>query len=375
MTLQQIDVVGLPQPGRIRAARDLRQLTQQETVDRMSRPITGAALSQIEAGKVRPTEGTLRQLAAALDVPVGFFSAQWPDSATGDVLSHVTYFRDLAATPAKLRRRAAALALLLSDLVSAIELHVRIPEVRIPSFPVEPGASREEIDDVAEALRGEWDLGEEPIPHVVREIERRGVPVARLAIGTTAVDAFSVRFNRRPIILLTDDKSSYVRSRFDAAHELGHLVMHGDADAQDRSIERQAHDLASSLLLPRNVALLELPRRLDAAGWARLAEVKRHWGLSMSALLYRARDLQLMTPEVYRNGMKYMSARGWRTNEPGDREMGPPEAPALFEQSLRRVSIEGNHSTEALIASANLPLADTLALIHAAVDARPRIDL
>ncbi|MGH9038839.1 MAG: hypothetical protein ACRDZ3_01260 [Acidimicrobiia bacterium] len=51
----------------------------------------------------------------------------------------------------------------------------------------------------------------------MRELERHGMPVARLAMGHRQVDAFSVRFVRRPIVLLVDDKSNYVRSRFDAS--------------------------------------------------------------------------------------------------------------------------------------------------------------
>lgn len=373
--LRSDDPIGLPHAGRIRAARDLRQLTQRQVVARMERPITTAALSQIEAGKVRPTDATLGALAQALEVPVGFFLAQWPDSAKGEVLAYVTYFRDLARTPVRQRRRAAALALLLSDLLAALELRVRLPEVKIPRYQVAAEADRQDIEDVAQALRGEWNLGDGPIPHVVREVERHGVPVARLTLGNDLVDAFSVRFARRPLILLTQDKRNYVRSRFDVAHELGHLVMHADMDSMSRSIERQAHDLAASFLLPAHIARTELPRRLEAGGWCRLAELKRQWGLSMAALLYRARTLDLLTPESYRTAMKYMSAKGWRTSEPGDREMGAPEAPVMLERALRTVAAEHNETTESLVRSAHLPLADTVELITAAADARPAFDL
>jgi Zn-dependent peptidase ImmA (M78 family)/transcriptional regulator with XRE-family HTH domain len=341
----------------------------------MARPVTTAALSQIEAGKVRPSAESLRDLADALDVPLPFFFAEWPDGHAGDVLSRVPYFRDLAATPSKQRRRAAALALLLSDLVAALELRIRLPKFAVPNFAVDAQAGRHEIEDVAQALRGEWNLGDEPIPHVVRVIERHGVLVARLALGERSVDAFSVRFAHRPLILLTDDKSNYVRSRFDAGHELGHLVMHGKADPNDRAIERQAHDFAASFLLPEAVARNELPYRVDSRGWAKLADLKREWGISISALLYRARDLGILTPDGYRNAMKYISARGWRTTEPGDREMGLPEAPALFERALRTIEVEYDMSREDVVRSAHLPLVDTLGLIDSSSDQRPTIQL
>jgi Zn-dependent peptidase ImmA (M78 family)/transcriptional regulator with XRE-family HTH domain len=341
----------------------------------MARPVSTAALSQIEAGKVRPSQETLQELASALEVPLQFFFSEWGDGRYSDVLSRVPYFRDLAATPSKERRRAGALALLLSDLVGSFESRIRLPEVSIPKFSVSTRANRSEIEDVAAAVRGEWDLGNKPIPHVVREIERHGVPVARLSLGGKSVDAFSVRFTGRPLILLTNDKSNYVRSRFDAAHELGHLIMHMDADPYDRSIERQAHDFAASFLLPAEMAMDDLPRRLDAAGWVKLAEMKRDWGISMSALLFRARDIEILHPDAYRSAMKYMSARGWRTTEPGDREMGMPEAPAIFERSLKTIEVEYGMSAEDIVHSAHLPLADALQLIEAATDRRPGLRL
>jgi Zn-dependent peptidase ImmA (M78 family) len=267
------------------------------------------------------------------------------------------------------------LAVLLNDLVTVIEHHVRLPTVRLTRHPVSTGVQREDIEAAADALRREWQLGDEPVEHMVREVERHGIPVARLSIGHRLVDAFSVAFEHRPIVLLAGDKSSYVRSRFDAAHELGHIALHSERREPDRSIEPQAHAFASSLLMPRAVAIEELPRRMDAAAWGRLAELKRQWGMSMAALLRRSRDLRIMNEDDYRNAMKYISARGWRAHEPGDRELGPPESPLLLERALRTIEVTANLTVEELIESAHLPLADTLELVRASHDTRPIIEL
>ncbi len=360
--------------ARTRMARDLRGLTQAEVVGKMQRRITPAALSQIENGRVRPAPETLTDLASALGVPEAFLMAQWP-GASGHDPYPMPYFRHLRRTPARDRRRATALAVLLNDLVAAIELHVRLPELEVTATPVEVGATRDELDEIAEAVRDRWGLGHEPIKHVIRELERHGVPVARLTMGTTDVDAFSTRFSRRPVILLTLDKSNYVRSRFDAAHELGHLVMHVDVQAGARHIESQAQDFAAAFLLPRSVAETELPRKLDAPGWSRLAELKLSWGLSLSALLYRQRSLGIVSADGYQNAMRYLSAKGWRSVEPGDRELGPPEATLLLERALRTIELEAGLSVEEFVRSAGLPLSETLELVKAAIDPRPHIEL
>ena len=358
-------------PDRLRVARELRGLTQREVVERMGNTISPPALSQIEAGKLRPSRATAEQLAATLDVPLAFFSAQWPAGG-----QPVTYFRNLRSTRVRERRQASAQALLLSDFVAALEHHVRIPEIAVPALQAARGATREEIEDIAQQVRNVWNLGGEPVPHVVRSLERHGIVVARLTLGSSAVDAFSIRIGRRPLVLLTDDKSdNYVRSRFDASHELGHLVMHGGAEPGTKEIEHQAHNFAASFLLPEASAREELPRRLDAADWSRLAEMKRTWGISIAALLFRARSLRIISVDAYQSAMRYMSFRGWRRQEPGDREMGAPEAPLLLERSVRRAEIEAGLSTEALVRSAHLPLSDMNELLGAAVDDRPIVEL
>ncbi len=363
-----------PQARRIRVARELRGLTQQEAVGLMEHPISPAALSQIESGRVRPTRDTMMDLALALEVPVTFFTAQWFDGSVDGRLPP-TFFRDLRGTSARERKRASANATLLNDLIAALEVHVRLPEVRIPKFSLSTDASCEQIDETAAAVRQAWKLNASPIPHVVREMERHGVVVARLTLGSRDVDAFSVGIDRRPLVLLTEDKSNYVRSRFDAAHELGHLVMHRGATPGTRSVETQAQDFASSFLLPRAIAEEELPRRLDPSGWARLAELKSRWGISIAAMLFKARKLHVLSVDAYGNAVKYMSAKGWRTTEPGDREMGPPEAPLILERAIRTIHAESGINIETLAEEASLPIRDVLQLLQAAADRRPKVEL
>ena len=337
----------------------------------MGGAISPPALSQIESGKIRPSDSTIELLSDALDVPSSFFETYWPTDGQPAI-----YFRHLRSTSVRERRRAGAQAVLLGDFLASLEQHVRLPEISVPKHPAAWGATTEEIGQCALLVRQAWGLGDGPIPHAIRELERHGVIVARLSLGHSSVDAFSTWVGRRPLILLTDDKSdNYVRSRFDASHELGHLVMHEAIEPGSKEAERQAQDFASSFLLPESRAREELPSRLDSGGWSRLAEMKRTWGISMSALLFRARTLRIISTDNFRSAMRYMSARGWRTQEPGDREMGAPEAPLLLERSVRRAAVEAGVNIEELVHAAHLPLGDVQDLLKAAVDHRPIVEL
>ena len=363
--------VAPPRPDRIRLARELRGLTQRDVIHLTGHAITPAALSQIEAGKSRPRKQTVELLADALEVPEEFFSAQWRTDGQS-----VTYFRHLRSTSVRTRRQAAAQVVLLTDFIEALSQHVQLPEVSVPSVPAARGASAGEIENAAKEVRDAWGLGIEPVQHVVRSLERNGVAVARLRMGSTAIDAFAARAGARPIVFLTDDKSdNFVRSRLDASHELGHLVMHEDAEPGTKEVEGQAQEFASCFLLPSERALELLPTRLNAGGWSRLMELKRIWGISIAALLFRARSLRVLSKDDYQAAMRYMSARGWRTQEPGDRELGAPEAPLLLERAVRRAPVELHLPLDALARSAHLPLEDTRRLLEGATDPRPTVEL
>lgn len=360
------------QPGRFRVARDLRGMTQTEVVGRMKNRISTGALSQIEAGKTQPGPETLGELALALQVPVGFFSLPWADERQS---VPATFFRHLRSTPARERKRASALAVLLNDLVRLLEIHVQMPDLEIPHFKIAAGAEVSDAETAADHVREVWGLKNEPIPHVVRELERHGIPIANLEFGSRNVDAFSVSFTNRPLVVLTCDKSNYVRSRFDASHELGHLVLQFESEEDSEDAELYAHRFASAFLLPERAAQTELPKKLDQRGWAELAQLKRKWGISIAALLKRAESLRVISSTSYQSAMKYMTLRGWRSVEPGDKEMGPPEAPILLQRSIRAFEVHTTTNFDDLIAESGLPNRETRALVAASSDSRPVVEL
>lgn len=124
--------------------------------------------------------------------------------------------------------------------------------------------------------------------------------------------------------------------RFDAAHELAHLVLHPDEEPGSHAVERQADAFAAAFLAPADEIRSVLPARID---WSRLLELKTTWGISMQALLYRARTLGVMNEYTYRRAMTQVGARGWRLNEPGDR--APAERQILLTKALDLVAARG----------------------------------
>lgn len=349
---------------RLRLARELRGWTQQELVEEAGGVFTSAALSQLERGHSRPSAPTLVALSSATGCPLDFFVGRPGDQPREG------FFRSLQAASARERKRHLANARLLHELVTAIEEHVDLPDLDLPRFDLRMGDA-DEIEGFAEATRRAWRLDDGPIPNVVRELERHGVVVVRAANFAREVDAFSVRYPSRPIVVLGTEKAATARSRFDAAHELAHLVVHHDADAGNKDTERQAHEFGAAFLMPASVIRSELP---ESADWAELMRLKMRWRVSIAALLRRSLTLGVMPKHRYVNAMKAMSARGWRTREPGDEKLGNLEAPVLLRRALDGLA-EVGLTVDALAMEASLPIADVRRLIEVTRDPRPRVEL
>ncbi|WP_241967139.1 ImmA/IrrE family metallo-endopeptidase [Pseudokineococcus lusitanus] len=235
-------------------------------------------------------------------------------------------------------------------MAAAVERHVEFPEVDVPHAVVDHDAADETIGDAARALRQSWGMDEGALPHIVRLVENHGVLVVFGAAQTSSVDAYSFNNAHRPVMVLNPLKDDYYRQRFDVAHELGHLVMHSDSEPGGRVVEEQAHRFAAELLMPEDQIRPMLPSRAD---WRALGHLKEAWGVSMQALLYRARQLGVMTDTTYRNAMTTVSARGWRRREPGPTPM--LEQPSLLPKAIELLIGEGLHS-RAIAAEARAPI-------------------
>ena len=257
-------------PARLTLAREAAGLTQTELAKRIG--VTPGAISQFERGYSRPTMATVRELSLALGFPPAFLVAAEP---LHPVQPSQAFFRKLASTSRREQSEACAAATLLRLFVQALERYVDLPAIDLPAVPMSGEAENDDIDRAAAAVRDAWGLGDEPIADVVREIEAHGIPVARVADIAAKVDGFSCLTFERPVVLLGQHKGDRARSRFDAAHELGHLVMHHEFRGGLKERERQAHRFASAFLAPRQVIKPLLPATVD---FTSLLELKRRWG-------------------------------------------------------------------------------------------------
>lgn len=332
---------------RLILARQLAGLRKSELAVSIGKSAT--AVSAWEAGTKRPTAANVAELAVGLGVTPAFFA---PRGSGASVSGTVPHFRSLRSTSQKARDQAFAYGLLAADIADAVEKHVEFPEMDIPSFEVSIGDSGTGPESAARELRRAWGIGSGPVKHLVRTLENHGVLLVFSPTQTSAVDAYSFDASSRPVVVLNPVKNDYYRQRFDVAHELGHLVMHRDAEPGGRVVEDQAHRFASELLMPAADLRPLLPTAMNARSWDVLGALKEQWGVSIQALLFRARRLGTISDVTYRNAVITLTQRGWRRNEPG--LITAVEQPSLLPRSLE-VLEDAGISRDTLIDQARAP--------------------
>jgi Zn-dependent peptidase ImmA (M78 family)/transcriptional regulator with XRE-family HTH domain len=351
-------------PDRLRIAREASGLLQRELAEQIK--VTAAAVSQYEHGRARPSPHTLQQIAERLGYPVDFFAGDRP---VDEAEAEAGFFRKLARAPTRSRQRAKVLPLLLRDLVNTIERHARLPTVTIPRFDTRATTTREEVERIAGHIRSEWEVPPGPAPHIVRLLESHGIVLIRPEAGSDTLDAFSRWFLDHPVVVLYSDKGDASRARFDATHELGHLVMHRDAPQDLHWVEKQANWFAAAFLMPAADIFPEFP---NALSWPDYIRLKLRWGVSLAALVRRAHTLGQLSYADYQKAMKGLSARGWRKNEPNP--IGKPEAPLLLERATALLQAEGI-TIEALARESRLPSHLVRRWLAEGSDPRPLVQL
>jgi Zn-dependent peptidase ImmA (M78 family)/DNA-binding XRE family transcriptional regulator len=290
-------------PSRLTLARNRRGLTKTKLADLIG--VDVRAITAYESDEYLPEKERLQKLAEILRFPLEFFLTDNLDQISPDVVS----FRSMSKMKASDYHSALGSGAIALQLNQWIESRFDLPRANIPDLSHE---SNSEI--AADALRRDWELGELPIKNMIHLLELKGIRVFSLSIDTAQVDAFSMWHGSTPFIFLNTKKSAE-HSRFDAAHELGHLVLHRHGGAKGREVEREANAFASALLMPRACVLVNAPY---LATVDQLIQLKTLWNVSVAALSYRLHDVKLVSDWHYRTLSIEIAKRGFRKKEPNE---------------------------------------------------------
>lgn len=318
---------------RLTVLRDLEGLTQAALADSLE--VSQSFLSQVERGN-RPMPRDMAVAASQrYSLPKAFFTVVEGPAGAGEFT-----FRRKASGLVRDERRIKALHLEAARLFHAVSEASGLLPADLP----EPDLSQGDPEACAEVLRERSGLSpDQPIVNMTRFAERLGVGVI---LGLDAAgDAISEhtgisrpsRLNDRPLVAVVYQAPGAIQ-RISVGHELGHLIFDRDAGATIRGTrspeEVRAFRFAGALLLPARVVRSRITESLTLHAYLR---VKADYGISVPAILRRARDLAVISAARYRSLSIQLSSMGWR-----DQSLEPvdvaAERPTLLRQALTKVA-------------------------------------
>lgn len=319
---------------RLRQARLAKGYSSTELADALG--VTRQAISRYELGLAVPSGEILGKIIEVLEFPLNFFSKPIHQISNG---ASVTFFRSLKSASRKSRESLIVRSGWIQEIYSYLDSFLDFPKVNFPELSIDKNIDNlepEDIELIAMQIRNAWGLGLGPINNMVLLLEKNGALLTRMDSGALKTDACSQWRIDRPVVFLGSDKDSAVRSRFDAAHELGHLVLHMGIDQDQLSnpqilarLEKEANRFAGAFLLPGE----SFSQEIISTSLSHFLSLKKRWKVSIAAMLYRCEDLGILSDNQLLYLRRQMSMNGYRTREPLDNEI-KPERPILLKQAI-----------------------------------------
>lgn len=344
------------QKERLTQARTARGLTAISLADMAG--LGQATISQYERGIQKPRQENLDNLAKLLGVPPGYFLKPVTAARPAKL-----FYRSMSAATKAARSSAEARYEWALETVEYLLEYFDLPDTNLPSLDVPADhwqINERQIEFLAGQLRSYWQLGEGPIVNMVRTLESNGIIVWRTALEARTLDAFSEHREPHPVVVLSSDKQNYFRSRFDAAHELGHLVLHRNVDVTKlrkstdfKLIEEQAHHFAGAFLLPA----VAYSNDVWSPSIDTFRALKPTWNASIGLQIMRCYQLGIVNDAQAKRLWINRSRRGWSKVEPLD-DGTPAETPTLIRASIEMLLEEGVRSKEQIVADLCLSAAD-----------------
>lgn len=326
------------EPGRLIQALAARGLSQIALANMVG--VSPATISKWKSGQQSPEAEALVNLSKVINVTPEWFTRPLPEKCS------LPLFRSNASAHANARTMLEARLEWTQDIALALSEFVDFPDVNLPKrvFTDPEQITNADIEDAADECRDLWNLGRRAIPDLAMAVEGAGVILVREETGVASIEglsAWSPALNR-PIILLSADKQNGFRSRFDLAHELGHLILHKGIDrstdpARHKLMEDQAHRFAGAFLLPAETfaADVKSPVTLDS-----LLLLKQRWGVSVAAMVMRLWALKVIDDDAKGLLFKRRSARWGVKAEPGD-DSRAPEQTRLLKRTIELLASSG----------------------------------
>ena len=298
---------------RLHQARVIKGCSLRDLAGMMEGKVSHNALARYERGEMMPGSENLVALSAALGQPVDFFFRPFKVQ-----LREIRFRKKARLT--KGREESAK-----GKAAEFFERYREVEELTASHQPYEPPFKNkkrlekpEDAEQAANDLRGQWQLGTDPIPNVMALMEEKGIKIFETELDKQ-LDGFCTEDNDEEPLVVINQIHNIPRKRMTCVHELAHVVLNLPNDEELE--EEIAWHFAGAFLLPKETFTAAMGGNRHKFVIRELIELKRRFGVSIMGIMKRARQLDLIDDKTARGFWIYASKMKWRANgEPGDNQ-------------------------------------------------------
>ncbi len=217
-----------------------------------------------------------------------------------------------------------------------------------------PINSKSKIEEAVNTLRKEWKLGLNAFANVIDLLEDREVKVIEV-VAPEAFDGFSGWADNRIPIIVVNKGYTVERKRLTTLHELGYLLLTFDSAVSQKEVEKYCFQFAGAMLMPEKTFKREIGTSRSSFSQQELIAIKEIYGISIQAIMARAKDLEIISEFHYISFRKKINRN--RTEE-GLGQYKGNEQSYRFMQLVYRAASEGVISLSKAANLSSLKLAE-----------------
>jgi len=306
--------MNIPNERMLIIARESRGLTQKQLVEKVSN-LNQGNYSKMEKGIIPIPNETLSNIADVLGYKESFFFKKENKTPISSF-----YYRKRLSIGKKelsiLESKLEIFRIIIDDLLDSVD----IPEFRLPKYKITDDLS---ASDIAIRVRDFLKLPKGRIKNIVQTLESAGIIIYFINVPSEKFDGITLFTDKGQPIIFINNSLPNERKIFTISHELFHLVGHIPFSPlpQDRDTEKEANEFAGEFLMP----YLDCRNDLMDLRYSQLGLLKDFWKVSKAAIIYRAKDINAVTSDRYKNLNIELSRNGERKRENGFVDIDEPK--------------------------------------------------
>lgn len=281
-----------------------------ELVAHIGGVVTKQAISKYELGLDQPSAPVLAKIASAFNLK------------TIQLLSEPKYRIEFIAYRKRSALRKKEQARIENYAKERLEERLRIQNLVCPNMALTVPVQKfninrlEDVEKAADTIRTDWNLGKDQISSVTGVLENKLIHILEVDANEKFDGMAAVAYEDhhvKGVAIVVRKGTPGERQRLNLAHELGHLVLKVSQSVDE---EKAAFRFGAAFLAPKEWISREVGDVRTAIEIQELLILKKKFGMSLQSILYRLKELNIISETYYVQWVRCVNKSGWKKQEP-----------------------------------------------------------